>query len=380
MIISSYKRSFGKTSKVSLFTLGTMRATESLEKMYTLIKKAHQVGINHIETAASYGDAEILVGRALKKLESSDNISKEDWIITTKVLPKGDFHFLKNNFKNSLRNLKLKKIDNLAIHGINLKNHLNWALFGEGKKFLEWIIEEKLVEQIGFSSHGSYSLIEEAINCEVFSFCNLHLHYFDQSKIKLAELALKKGMGVLAISPADKGGKLYSPSKILLEASKPFHPLELAYRFLLSKGVTTLSLGATRVEDFELAKKLRNSYQKLSKFEIKAFQNLESIAKDRLNTTKCEQCGFCLPCPNEIPIPEILRLRNISLGYGQIEFAKERYNLIGRADHWWEEKDSSYCKECQKCVPKCPCKLDIPFLLGQTHHLLAENPRKRLWD
>ena len=107
---------------------------------------------------------------------------------------------------------------------------------------------------------------------------------------------------------------------------------------MLSKGVTTLSLGATRVEDFEFAKKLRNSYQKLSKFEIKAFQNLESIAKDRLNTTKCEQCGFCLPCPNEIPIPEILRLRNISLGYGQIEFAKERYNLIGRADHWWEEK------------------------------------------
>ena len=44
------------------------------------------------------------------------------------------------------------------------------------------------------------------------------------------------------------------------------------------------------------------------------------------------------PCPNEIPIPEILRLRNISIGYGQYEFAKERYNLIGRAGHWWEEK------------------------------------------
>ena len=132
MIISSYKRSFGKTSKVSLFTLGTMRATESLEKMYTLIKKAHQVGINHIETAASYGDAEILVGRALKKLESSDNISKEDWIITTKVLPKGDFISLKIILKFS-SNLKLKKIDNLAIHGINLKNHLNWALFEKGK-------------------------------------------------------------------------------------------------------------------------------------------------------------------------------------------------------------------------------------------------------
>ena len=65
MIINSQKRSFGKGAKVSLFTLGTMRATESLEKMYSIIKDAYSVGINHIETAASYGDAESLIGLSL---------------------------------------------------------------------------------------------------------------------------------------------------------------------------------------------------------------------------------------------------------------------------------------------------------------------------
>ena len=55
MIINSQKRSFGRGAKVSLFTLGTMRATESLEKMYSIIKNAYYVGINHIETAPSYG-------------------------------------------------------------------------------------------------------------------------------------------------------------------------------------------------------------------------------------------------------------------------------------------------------------------------------------
>ena len=45
-----------------------MRATENIEKMYNIIKNAHNVGINHIETAASYGDAEILIGSALEKL------------------------------------------------------------------------------------------------------------------------------------------------------------------------------------------------------------------------------------------------------------------------------------------------------------------------
>ena len=44
MIIDSQKRLFGRGEKVSLFTLGTMRATESLEKMYGIIKNAHYVG------------------------------------------------------------------------------------------------------------------------------------------------------------------------------------------------------------------------------------------------------------------------------------------------------------------------------------------------
>ena len=186
-------------------------------------------------------------------------------------------------------------------------------------------------------------------------------------------------MGVLAISPADKGGRLYSPSDILLEASKPFHPLELAYRFLLTKGISTLTLGATQKEDFFFAEKLKNSNQKLTKLEINAFKKIEKIAEERLNSTKCEQCRFCLPCPNEIPIPEILRLRNISIGYGQLEFSKERYNLIGKAGHWWEEKNASLCQDCNECVPKCPSKLNIPDLLKQTHMLLNEKPKKRLW-
>ena len=379
MITNSRKRSFGTGSKVSLFTLGTMRATESFEKMYNIIKNAYYAGINHIETAASYGDAEFHIGNALQKLEKEENISLNNWVITTKVLPKGDLNFLKKNFENSLKNLKLKKVNNLAIHGLNLNHYLDWARFGEGNKFISWILKEGLADQVGFSSHGSYSLIKEAINSNIFSFCSLHLHYLDQSKISLAEEAIKKGMGVLAISPADKGGRLYSPSDILLEASKPFHPLELAYRFLLAKGISTLTLGATQKKDFFFAEKLKNSNQKLTKLEINAFKKIEKIAEERLNSTKCEQCRFCLPCPNEIPIPEILRLRNISIGYGQLEFSKERYNLIGKAGHWWEEKNSSFCQDCNECVPKCPSKLNIPDLLKQTHMLLNEKPKKRLW-
>ena len=379
MTIYSQKRYFGKINKVSSFTLGTMRATESEEKMYEMIKYAHFAGINHIETAQSYGKAELFVGKALDKLEKVDNISKKNWIITTKVLPKGKNKELKANLLISLNNLNLKKINNLAIHGINLDEHLEWVLDGEGKEFINWALNEGLVEQIGFSSHGNFSLIENAINSNNFNFCCLHLHLLDKSNILLADKAMRKKMGVLAISPADKGGKLYLPSNILIEASKPFHPLEIAYRYLLAKGITTLSLGANKESDFKLPIKLINSTQNLSSEEIQAIENIENISKKRLGITKCDQCRECLPCPSEVPIPEILKLRNIYIGNGQTEYAKERYNLIGRAGHWWETKNANNCLGCNYCIPKCPNNLNIPFLLKETHDLLLDKPRKRLW-
>ena len=47
--------------------------------------------------AASYGNAEILIGNSLRKLEKVDKISISDWVITTKVLPRGDFNFFRSN-------------------------------------------------------------------------------------------------------------------------------------------------------------------------------------------------------------------------------------------------------------------------------------------
>ena len=136
--MQSKKRSFGSSSKVSLFTLGTMRVTDNQAQMYETIKSAYFSGINHLETAASYGKAEKFIGNALVKLEQKENISRKKWIITTKVLAEGDLDKLINNFNDSLKKLKLKRINNLAIHGLNLDSHLEWALHGEGQKFINF--------------------------------------------------------------------------------------------------------------------------------------------------------------------------------------------------------------------------------------------------
>ena len=122
----------------------------------------------------------------------------------------------KEQLQRSLERLGITHLNNLAVHGINLKQHLAWALAGPGAEFMAWALGEKLVGQVGFSSHGSPELISAAISSGCFAFANLHLHLFDPLRLPLAQMALARGMGVLAISPADKGGQLYAPPALLL--------------------------------------------------------------------------------------------------------------------------------------------------------------------
>ena len=183
----------------------------------------------------------------------------------------------------------------------------------------------------------------------------------------------------MAISPADKGGRLYAPSAELQADCSPFHPLELAYRFLLAEGVSTLTLGAAEPGHLAWASHLAAVTGPLGLPERRALQRLAAAGRDRLGMDRCGQCRHCLPCPNEVPIPSVLRLRNLAVGHGMDAFSSERYNLIGRAGHWWELNDASACQSCDACLPRCPHHLPIPTLLADTHRRLAARPRRRLW-
>ena len=373
------RRPFGRGPAVSPFCLGTMRATGSPSQMAAVLDAAIAAGINHVETAPAYGAAELYLGQALKTLAARDPGVHNQLVITSKVLPGLTLNDGQQQLRAILERLGLPQLHNLAVHGLNRPEHRHWALGGPGAELLAWALGEGLVGQVGFSSHGSNTLIEQALASGRFNFCSLHLHLLDPARLPIARAALASGIGVLAISPADKGGRLYAPSPELLADCAPFQPLELAYRFLLDQGISTLSLGAEHPSDLSFAAALSGVSPWLEPQHRAALQRLSAARQERLGSEACGQCRACLPCPSSVPIPELLRLRNLAIGHGMTAFTQERYNLIGRAGHWWEAVDASACQRCGDCLPRCPHQLPIPDLLADTHQRLAAAPRRRLW-
>jgi predicted aldo/keto reductase-like oxidoreductase len=373
-------RRFGRTQfQFSAFSLGTMRYLTSEEVAYQTIERAIALGINHIETARGYGSSERYLGLALQTGLAKP---RDQIYITSKLPPTPDPAVMERGIETSLQTLGIDYLDCLAIHGLNTWEHLSWIEAPNGCMKAVWqAVADGRIRQVGFSTHAPLEVILRAIATDQFAFVNLHYNLFFQRHSPALDLAQQKDMGVFIISPADKAGMLYTPPETLVDLCQPFSPLELNYRFLLSdRRITTLSIGPAQPAELDPMQVVADRDDPLTTSELDAIERLHRHQATVLGSDRCSQCYACLPCPEQIHIPEVLRLRNLAIAYDMTTFGKYRYAMFENAGHWFPGRRGDRCTDCGDCLPHCPEQLEIPNLLRDAHDRLSAPPRRRLWD
>jgi len=347
-MVLPYRR-FGRTNiEMPVLSLGGMRfqkswkqlefndiSEEEQSKVIKILELADLYGLNHIETARHYGTSELQLGSALKNMDINSKI------IQTKIPPNEDVNKFQDELKMSFQKLGIQKIDLLAIHGINTYEHLRQAIREGGcvDALRKWQ-KDNLIGHIGFSTHGSLSLIQKAIFSNKFDFVNLHWYFINQINIKAIKLAEKYDLGVFIISPTDKGGHLHTPSEKISKLCKPIHPIVFNDLFCLSNNsVHTLSVGVAKESDFdfhlEAISLLHKSNDLVCSIETKLTQELIKVLGIDWYQNWDKNLPIWKNTPGEINIPVLLWLSNLLEAWDLESFAKARYQLLGNGGHWF---------------------------------------------
>lgn len=143
------KATFGSTGHLSTRTLfgaaalGSRSQADADRTMELLIER----GVNHIDTAADYGESETRLGPWMKRMRS-------DFFLATKTQGR-TYDAAKESVERSLERLQTDRIDLLQMH--ILVDEEEWqTAFGEGGA-LEYLVEAKqqgLIRFLGVTGHG----------------------------------------------------------------------------------------------------------------------------------------------------------------------------------------------------------------------------------
>lgn len=324
----------GKTGLVvgkNSFGALPIQRVEKNEAVY-LLQKAFYHGFNYYDSARVYNDSEEKLGLAFKHTRSRIIISTK----TTSTTVEGFW----NDLHASLTALQTDYIDIYQFHTPSFcpKPGDEYGIYDA----MLQAKEQGKIRFIGISNH-KLGVAKEAVESGLYDTLQFPFSYLaSDDEHELVRMCGEHGMGFIAMKGL--AGGLITDSAA-------------AYAYLAQPQFEHV----VPIWGIQRENELDEFISYISAPPALTNERSTRIEKDRkeLAGEFCRGCGYCMPCPAGIVINQCAR---ISL------MIRRASTTDWFSDYWKQEMErTKECLHCNKCISKCPYKLNTPELLKKNY-------------
>jgi len=335
------------------------------------IRGAIDNGVNYVDTAWPYhgGESEPLLGLALKD-GYRERVKVATKLPTWLIASRADM----DRYLNAqLERLGTDHIDYYLVHSLDGVSWDRVEALGI-RDFLDQAKKDGRIVNAGFSFHGLAEDFKRIVDAYPWVFCQIQYNFLDreyQAGTDGLQYAASKGMGVVVMEPL-RGGNLGLPTAppavaaIWNEAKTKRPPAEWALRWVWNHPEVTVVLSGMN-EEAHIEQNLAVAGQaQADSLTAKELDLVERAGRKyhELMQVGCTGCGYCMPCPSGVKIPNCFDFFNKMHMFGNVAESKFMYIAFGSGMAGNSEPGfASQCVACGTCLEKCPQHLAIPDFL-----------------
>jgi predicted aldo/keto reductase-like oxidoreductase len=288
-------------------------------------------GVDFIDTARAYTTSEEHIGKAIAG-------RRDGVVLATKSVCR-DKAGLLADLETSLRLLGSETIDLYQLHGVSTMEDYQKVTQPGGA--LEGALEAQRsgkIRHIGFTSH-SLDISNLAVDSGLFETILFPLNFVGREPGEaLYPLAIARDVGFIVMKPL--GGGLLGNAR-------------LAFKYLLQFSQAVSIPGIEKIEELEEILRIVSEPARLTQTDLDGMERI----RQELGSRFCRRCQYCQPCPQGIPIAQVLSAENVWKRIPLADFLQGYAAPIEKA---------AACEKCGECEAKCPYGLPIREMLDES--------------